>query len=92
MRTLASTSTVRAARQVAIDRVGALLAVPGRLDERRGAGHEVAAGEDAADVGGVGARVDADAAAVDLEARLDRQERVVGSLADGRDDRLAPSR
>ena len=35
------------AGQVAIDRVGALLAVAGRLDQRRRAGHEVAAGEDA---------------------------------------------
>ena len=74
------------AGQVAVDRVGALLAVAGGLDQRRRAGHEVAAGEHAADVGGVRARVDADAAAVDLEARLDRQEGVVGRLADGRDD------
>ena len=76
------------AGQVAIDRVGALLAVAGGLDQRRRAGHEVAAGEDAADVGRVRAGVDADAAAVDLEARLDRQERVVRCLADGRDDRV----
>ena len=62
--------------------------MPGRLDERRRAGHEVAAGEDAADVRRVRRRVDLDAAAVDLEARLDRQEREVGGLGDGRDDGL----
>ena len=60
----------------------------GGLDERRRAGHEVAAGEDAADVRGVGRGVDLDPAAVDLELRLDRQERQVGRLRDGRDDRL----
>ena len=60
----------------------------GRLDQRRRAGHEVAAGEHAADVRGVGRRVDLDPAAVDLELGLDRQEGQVGRLRDGRDDGL----
>ena len=79
--TLAATVDVGPAGQVAVDRVGALLAVAGGLDERRRAGHEVAAGEDAPDVRRVRRRVDLDPAAVDLEVRLDRQERQVGGLA-----------
>ena len=77
---------VGAAGQVAIDGVGALLAMAGRLDERRRAGHEVATGEDALDVRGVCRRVHLDPATVDLEARLDRQEGQVRRLRDGRDD------
>ena len=75
-------------RQVAIDRVGTLLAVAGRLDQRRRTGHEVAAGEHAAHVRRVGRRVDLDPAAVDLERRLDRQEGQVGRLRHGRDHGL----
>ena len=60
----------------------------GRLDERRRAGDEVAAGEDAADVRRVRRGVDLDPAAVDLEVRLDRQERQVRGLGHGRDDRV----
>ena len=84
--TFGGDGNVRPAAQVAVDRVGAFLAVPGGLDERRRPGHEVAAGEDAADVGGVRRRVDPDAPAVDLEVRLDRQEREVRGLRHGRDD------
>src|SRR5439155_288936 len=73
-------------RQVAVDRIGALLAVTGGLDQRRRTGHEVAAGEDTADVRGIGGRVDLDPAAVDLEARLDGEERQVRGLRHGRDD------
>ena len=79
---------VRPAGEVAIDGVGGLLAVAGGLDERRGAGHEVAAGEHAADVRRVGRRVHLDPAAVDLELGLDRQEGQVRRLRHGRDDRL----
>ena len=59
-----------------------------------GPGDEVAAREHAADVGRVGRGVDLEPAAVDLEARLDRQEREVRRLRDrgdhrvGRDDEL----
>ncbi len=60
----------------------------GRLDERRRPGHEVAAGEDPLDVAGIGGGVDLDPAAVDLELGLDREERQVRGLGDGRDDRL----
>ena len=77
-----------AAGQIAVDGVGALLAVAGRLDQRGGAGHEVAAGEHAADVGGVRGGVDLEAAAVDLEAGLDGQEREVRRLGDRRDHRV----
>ena len=72
--------------EVAVDRVGALLAVAGGLDQRRRAGHEVAAAEHAADVRGVRRRVDPDATPADLEVGLDRQERQVRRLGDGRDD------
>ena len=58
----------------------------GSLDEGRRAGDEVAAGEDAADVRRVGRRIDLDAPAVDLEVRLDRQEREIRGLRHGRDD------
>ena len=76
------------AGEVAVDGVGGLLAVAGRLDQRRRAGHEVAAREHAADVRGVGRRVHLDPAAVDLEAGLHRQERQVRRLRHGRDDGL----
>src|SRR5205814_8987478 len=66
--------------EVAIDRVGALLAVAGGLDEGRRTGHEVAAGKDAADVRRVRRGIDLDAPAVDLEVGLDRQEREVRGL------------
>ena len=85
--TLALTETSVRPGEIPIDRVGALLAVPGRLDQGRRPGHEVAAGEDAADVRGVRRRVDLDPTAVDLELGLDRQERQVGGLRDGRDHR-----
>src|SRR5215213_6261102 len=77
---------VRSAAQVAVDRVGALLAVPRSLDQGRRASHEIAAGEDALDVRCIRRRIDPDTATADLEVRLDRQEREVRGLGNGRND------
>src|SRR5687768_6985937 len=60
----------------------------GGLDKGRWPSHEIAAGKDAANVRRVRARVNPDAAAIDLEIALDRQERVICGLTDRRDDRV----
>ena len=74
------------ASKVAVDGIRALLGVTRRLNHGGGTGDEVAAGPDAANVGGVCGWVHLHATARNLKAALHGEEGEVCRLRHGRDD------